>query len=234
MSMPARRRKTTASKTTATAAAAPPVTQVVEVVEDVPAIEEPPIQEPPVEESSATTKSMVEELYTPEEKPTVMPEISMHTNSAKKPLIVWALVTIIVAVLTGSILFAVSRKSTTMPSFFTRPTPTPTPAPTPTPTPTPAVVDKTSFKIKVLNGSGTPGAAGKMKTLLEDKGYEVSSTGNTEDYTYTSTEIHGKSTMTDAIANLKADLKSSYTIGTVAADLDASASSDVHVIVGKE
>jgi hypothetical protein len=95
-------------------------------------------------------------------------------------------------------------------------------------------VDKTSFEIRVLNGGGTAGAAGKMKTLLEDKGYKVSGTGNTDSYTYDSTEIHGKTNMTDAIANLKADLKDSYTLGTVSADLDASASADVQVIVGKE
>jgi hypothetical protein len=39
--------------------------------------------------------------------------------------------------------------------------------------------------------------------------------------------------MKDAIANIQADLSSTYTIGTVAADLPASASADVQVIVGK-
>jgi hypothetical protein len=72
-----------------------------------------------------------------------------------------------------------------------------------------------------------------MKTFLEDKGYKVGSTGNTDEYTYTTTEIHGKTAMKDAIANLEADLKDTYTLGTVAADLTASASADVQVIVGK-
>lgn len=248
--MPARRRKSSAGKLTAQAAPAeeekrPPVTQVVEVVEEeisvpttpepVPDVKEetPPLEEPPVEEPSTTTKSMVEELYTPEKRSSVMPEISVHRNGTRKPLMVWAVVTIIVAILTGGILFAVSRKSS-MPSLFVRPTPTPTPAPTPTPTPTPATIDKTSFEIQVLNGGGTPGAAGKMKSFLEDKGYKVSGTGNTPDYTYDTTEIHGKSNMADAVANLKTDLKDSYTLGTVDTNLDASASADVQVIVGKE
>lgn len=117
--------------------------------------------------------------------------------------------------------------------LFARPTPTPTATPTPAPTPTPVAIDKTSFEIKVLNGGGTPGAAGKMKTFLEEKGYTVASTGNTDEYTYTTTEIHGKTTMKDAIANLEADLKDTYTLGTVAADITASASADVEVIVGK-
>ncbi len=225
----------------------PPVTQVVEVVEEdtsVPAVSEsveeeilPELSENVVQEEPQeppTRKSMVEELYTTERKPSIMPEISMHRNGSKKSFMVWAIVTSIVALLTGGILFVVSRKGTSMPSLFVRPTPTPTPAPTPTPTPTPATIDKTSFGIQVLNGGGAAGAAGKMKTFLEGKGYKVSGTGNTADYTYDTTEIHGKSTMTDALASLRLDLKDSYTLGTVAADLSASTSADVQVIVGKE
>lgn len=236
--------------------ARPTITQVVEVVEedfsapqssDMAPTEETPVSDaapdmPPEEEAPqtgeeavpapATRKSMVEELYTQPREPRIMPEISMHRNGSKKPFMVWAIVTIIVALLTGGILYAASRKSN-MPSLFARPTPTPTLAPTATPTPTPATVDKTSFQIQVLNGGGTPGAASKMKAFLEGKGYKVSGTGNTPDYTYDTTEIHGKSTMTDAVANLKTDLKDDYTLGTVDTNLDASASADVQVIVGK-
>ncbi len=216
-------------------AARPPVTQVVEVVveEEQPPPEEPPVREPAdeVPQEDSVRKSMVEELYTPEKKQTVMPEISVH----KKPitsLFVWAIVTILVAIATGGILFAAAKKTSPL-KLFARPTPTPTATPTPTPTPTPVAIDKTAFEIKVLNGGGTPGAAGKMKTFLEEKGYTVASTGNTEEYTFTTTEIHGKDTMKDAIANLETDLKDTYTLGTVAADLTASSSVDVEVIVGK-
>ena len=67
------------------------------------------------------------------------------------------------------------------------------------------------------------------------KNLRVSATGNAfQDYTFDTTEIHGKSTMTDAVANLKADSKNDYTLGAVATDLDASSSADVQVIVGKE
>ncbi len=225
----------------------PPVTQVVEVVEedpempppaepvqDLPPTEDQPPVSPPEEQEHQevpTRKSMVEELYTTEKQPGVMPEISVHK---KRPasLLVWAIVTIIVALATGGILFAVAKKTSPM-KLFARPTPTPTAAPTATPTPAPKTVDKTSFSIQVLNGGGTAGAAGKMKTFLEGKGYKVSATGNTDEYTYTTTEIHGKATMTDAIANLQADLKDTYTLSTVAADLSSSASADVQVIVGK-
>jgi hypothetical protein len=202
----------------------PPVTQVVEVVE------EEDTQAPPSE--SEIRKEKVEELYQETKEPVVMPEISAHKSRPITSLFVWAIVTILVALATGGILFAAAKKTSPV-SLFARPTPTPTPAPTATPTPTPASIDKTSFEIKVLNGGGTPGAASKMKSYLEEKGYTVAGTGNTDEYTYTTTEIHGKSSMQDAIANLQADLTDTYTLGTVAADLSASASADVEVVVGK-
>jgi len=239
-----------------------PVTQVVEVIEDessagtsessaampaTPMENEIPITEPEdagpdvtvataqnVPDEPVTHKSMVEELYNERRAPTVMPEISMHKGSSKKSFVVWAIVTIVIALITGLILFSVTKKGSGGSALFARPTPTPTPALAALPTPTPVAIDKTKITIEVLNGGGTPGAAGKMKTFLESKGYTVASTGNTDAYTFDLTEIHGKSTMTDAVASLKADLKDTYSLGTVAADLDASASADVNVIVGKE
>ena len=235
--MPSRRRKTS-EKLTATAepeVSLPVVTQVVEVVEEeIPVAEPESVQqsEPEFTEEPVTTKEKVEELYQGVKESNVMPEISVHKNKPISSLFVWAIVTILVALLTGGILFAAAKKTSPM-HLFAQPTPTPTAAPLPTPTPTPKAIDKTSFKIQVLNGGGTPGAASKMKSALEDKGYTVSGTGNTDDYTYTTTEIHGKPTMTDAIANIQADLSGTYTIGTAAADLPASSSADIQVIVGK-
>lgn len=217
-----------------------PVTQVVEVVEEdtqasAPAVvpeEVPQPEEIELTEESVTRKEKVEELFQQTKESDMMPEISVHKSRPFMSILVWAAVTIFVALLTGGILFAAAKKTSPM-KLFARPTPTPTATPTATPTPTPASIDKTSFEIKVLNGGGTPGAAGKMKTFLEDKGYSVSATGNTDEYTFIKTEIHGKETMKDAIANLRADLAGSYTLGTVSADLSASASADVQVIVGK-
>ncbi len=208
----------------------PPVTQVVEVVEEDKEESLPEVIEPTAE--SEIRKEKVEELYQESKESSVMPEISVHKSRPIASIFVWAIVTILVALATGGILFSAAKKTSPM-KLFARPTPTPTATPTPVPTPTPVAIDKTSFEIKVLNGGGTPGAAGKMKTFLEEKGYTVAGTGNTVEYTYTATEIHGKTAMKDAIANLEADLTGTYTLGTVAADLTASASADVEVIVGK-
>jgi len=257
--MSSRRSKESGKKLTATAESAaipevkqeeslPGVTQVVEVIEEEISVREPEAaasvqeeapkaeepQEPEMEPTaeSVTRKEKVEELYQQVKEPGVMPEISVHKNRPVVSILVWAIVTILVALLTGGILFAAAKKTSPI-QLFARSTPTPRPTAAPTPTPTPAAIDKTSFEIQVLNGGGTSGAASKMKSFLEDKGYTVSGTGNTDEYTYTTTEIHGKATMQDAIANLQADLTGTYTLGTVAADLSASASADVQVIVGK-
>ena len=237
----------------------PVITQVIEVVEEeipievpvsvaqdvepepqtepaAPVPEEAPQTEPEShiehEAESETRKEKVEELYQKARESNVMPEISVHKARPAASILIWAIVTILVALVTGGILFAAAKKTSPL-ALFARPTPTPTPTVAPTPTPTPAEVDKTSFEIRVLNGGGTPGAAGKMRTFLEDKGYTVSGTGNTDEYTYEMTEIHGKESMRDAVANLQVDLKETYVLGAVDADLSASASADIEVIVGK-
>lgn len=56
-------------------------------------------------------------------------------------------------------------------------TPTPTvPAATPTPTP----VEKTDLTVEVLNGTGIPGQAGKVKTIVEELKYAKVETGNAD------------------------------------------------------
>lgn len=57
------------------------------------------------------------------------------------------------------------------------------------PTPVPSLVPKTSYEIKILNGSGRVGEAGAVKKLLEDQGYKVGEVANASSYDYTSTVI---------------------------------------------
>ncbi len=261
--MPSRKRRTTKKATAAAEAAIPEVTeepvrpavtQVVEVVdegeevsaeaeaqssgmtEEIPETPEKTVA-PPVEEKQPEVaerkKEMVDELYSEGRGPRVMPEISMHKRSRAKPIVVWAIITIIVALVSGGILFAVSKPEG-LTSMFAGPTPTPTASPTPIATPTPEEIDKTAISIQVLNGGGTPGAASKMKALLTEKGYTVDDTGNTDEYTYDTTEIHVKASASAALAHLEADLKEDYVLGTTAADLADDSDYDAQVIVGKE
>ena len=73
-----------------------------------------------------------------------------------------------------------------------------------------------------------------MKKLLEEKGYTVADTGNTDEYTYEKTEILVKSGKEGYIALLEEDLKGTYTLGSGSATLSEDSSYDAQVIVGKE
>ncbi len=239
----------------------PTVTQVVEVVEDAaaePSVEKTatieelmsmrqaptPSHEPDKEGESSTggtggkRRELVDELFKPKDKlikePSVSPEISVHTKRGIKPAIVWALITLAVAIGMGFVIISLARTSSVLPSIVKVPTPTPTPETTLTPTPTIASLARDAITIEVLNGGGTPGAASKMKTFLEEKGYAVGDIGNTEEYTYEQTEILVKANFADYLPILEKDLGESYIIGTSAATLEDNEPFDARVIVGKE
>lgn len=102
-------------------------------------------------------------------------------------------------------------------------------SPTPTPTVKP---DLTQYKIKILNGSGIKGEAGKVQTLLEKAGFKVESTGNAKTYDYTQTIIQAKSSIEENfLVSLKENLSKSYKVAKNETLKDTEASS-VIIIVG--
>ena len=217
-----------------------PVTQVVEVVEEPQDTPENPVltdnpevsmkEEQVTDQQEEKQQELVEELF--DRKSPVMPEIFVHKGNPVLPIILWVVIVVIAALVTGGVLFfAMNRPTIKMPVLFAKPTPTS--APTPTPTPAPAV-SRADVTIQVLNGGGTPGAASKMKKFLEDKGYTVKDVGNTDDYTYTKTKIMVHADKQHIAALLEGDLKDMYTLDTSGTDLPQDASYDVRVIVGKE
>lgn len=183
----------------------------------------------PMEEEKEKQKEVVEDLFQ-KDSSQIPSEITEVKNGSPKKLFVWAAIVISVALLVGGGLIAVTSGSFSVP-FVAAPTPTPTIAPTPTPA---LDLKREDIKIEVLNGGGTPGAAGKMKTLLEEKGYTVTRVGNTEEYTYEQTDILVKVNKEAYLGLLKEDLKDTYTIGSTAATLSEDTSADAQVIVGKE
>jgi hypothetical protein len=233
----------------------PSVTQVVEVVEEAPPppvevpkpMEMPPASQepisppssgisetpPPIGAADEKRKELVDELFQnkPQNVSPVMPEISVHTNRSSKPIMLWAIVLIVAClVVGGSLLFMNGKKG--LPSIVTAPTPTATP--TATITATPSAIKRSDITIQVLNGGGIAGAATKMKTFLEGKGYTVGDTGNAESYIYDKTEIAVKSAKKAYLPLLEGDLKGTYSLGTSSAALDDTVSYDARVIVGKE
>jgi hypothetical protein len=183
---------------------------------------------------------LMDELFQkkPEQQaPEVMPEISVHKKSSMRPMIMWAIMLVVASLVAGGVILMASGKGISLPSMgmaSATPTPTPTTTPEPTPTPDLSKLDRSSLSIQVLNGSGTPGEAGKMKTLLEEKGYTVDNTGNAETYDYESTEIFVKAENEEYLALLEDDLKESYSLGTTGATLEEDVTYDVRIIVGKE
>jgi hypothetical protein len=87
--------------------------------------------------------------------------------------------------------------------------------------------------VTVQNGSGEAGVAGKGADALKRLGYNVTGTGNADNFDYTNVVIQVKNSSSDYLDLLKTDLGLSYTIGTTSADLPDSFSSDALVIIGQ-
>lgn len=104
-----------------------------------------------------------------------------------------------------------------------------------TPSPTVDQADKGKYAIKVLNGSGTAGLAAAGKDLLKSKNYTVSSIGNADKSTYTTTEIQAKDSVSKTFLDeLKTDLANNYTVDEQIGSLDSTETADVVVIIGSE
>lgn len=115
----------------------------------------------------------------------------------------------------------------------TTPTPTTKAKTTPGTSPTVATTPVAgSLTIKVLNGSGEKGVAGTVATLLKDKGYTVSSTGNADNFDYTDTVIQIKKTKQASLAKLKSALSTDYTVSSSTETLAETEDVDAIVIVG--
>lgn len=125
------------------------------------------------------------------------------------------------------------------PSLSEEPTSTPKPTSSPTPKPTSNPIDKTTgldrskLSVEVQNGSGEAGVAAKGSGILKDLGYNVTSTGNADNFDYSSVTIKVKSSESDYLSLLKKDLSANYTVGATSSDLSASSSADALVIIGK-
>ncbi len=175
-------------------------------------------------------KDVVEGLFRKDSTP-VTPEITIHRENKRLPLGMWIIIVVVVAALVGGGLIWATGSAGSL-GFLSSAKPTPTPTQTPAPTAAPAVA-REDITIQVLNGGGTPGAAGRMKTFLEEKGYTVSDTSNTEEYTYTTTDILAKPDKEAYLTLLRTDLETDFTLGTVAATLAEDVAFDVQVIVGE-
>lgn len=101
----------------------------------------------------------------------------------------------------------------------------------PTATPTPSI-DKSKYKIKVLNGTGISGEAARAKELLEGDGFTVSSVGNASSQGNVDTTIETKEEVeSDFVSALKETIGKTYKVGDVKT-ITTSETTDIVIILG--
>ncbi len=104
--------------------------------------------------------------------------------------------------------------------------------PTKSPTPT-EKINRELIKIKILNGSGIKGKAGKVSDILKELGYQEIVTGNADNFDYLTTEIQIKKSKENIASYLKKDLQDHIT-KTKVLPLDKEESADVVLIIGQD
>ena len=96
-------------------------------------------------------------------------------------------------------------------------------------------IEKSSVKIQVINGTGTPGQAGEVVTALEEVGYSADNikTGNAEEFDNKVTTIEAKINFEEIVSNMKDELKSTFDEITVkSTNLDEDSEFDVVIVTG--
>ena len=174
-----------------------------------------------------------EEVKPAEEVVIEEPQIKEDIKEESSFNILWILIPgmLLLGLLIGGIfayVFGIQKISdTTKPQNITvEPTEMPTIKPTASPS-----ANLAKYKIKILNGSGIKGEAGKVQTLVEVAGFTVLSTGNAATYDYTKTQITLKTGIDlNFVTALVAALKKNYQLEDT--KTVSSQTNDVTVIVG--
>ena len=178
-------------------------------------------------EEVAIDKPQVEEIIKPEP---VKEKSSFN--------ILWILIPgmLLLGLLIGGIfayVFGIQKISTSQPTDSEETqniTVEPTISPTTKPTASPSA-SLSKYKIKILNGSGIKGEAGKVQTLIETAGFTVLSTGNASTYDFTKTQISIKTGVDqEFITSLIKTLEKNYQLEDT--KTSSSQVNDVTVTVG--
>jgi flagellar basal body-associated protein FliL len=167
----------------------------------------------------------------------------VEKSSNKKRLVVIFLVVLLLLIAGLGALYLLGSSAKHSPNP-TNPIPTETAA-SPTPTsstsaqlsatpsaalsPTPNL---TSLTVSVLNGSGTPGAAGKVADALKNVGLTNVTTGNANAYTYTGITVYVKDKSNLPLVQNALHAATSPST-KVTASVDNTIPTDIEVIVGK-
>ncbi|OGC50221.1 hypothetical protein A2716_03360 [candidate division WWE3 bacterium RIFCSPHIGHO2_01_FULL_40_23] len=97
----------------------------------------------------------------------------------------------------------------------------------------PVKLEKDKLKIRVENGAGVVGTAGKAKDFLTLQGYNVTEIGNAARFDYAETEVSIKESKKEFADTLKTDLQKSYSF-KLSKPLPESTAYDVLIIIGRK
>lgn len=201
-----------------------------EIKEDEKEKEEPRDQE--VEESPEEEKQEKQKEDLKEEVKEEIKEVAESKVTIKQVLMIAIPTAIIVAALTGGILFYMNNSSVDedKPSKKTSSTPTAQQTSTPTPAPT---LKRSDLLVKVLNGSGIGGKAGDAQSFLEGLGYEDIETGNASSFDYEETVVSIKEDKEEYLDMIIKDLSEEYEVSSESGTLDEDSLFDIEITIGK-
>ena len=162
---------------------------------------------------------------------TIAPYQNPQFKKGKVSGTVWVVVFAIAVVLVGG--FVLSRQQKKEPAVkkdvvVEKKEPSPTAKPK---------IEKSSVKIQVVNGTGTPGQAGIVVKALEEAGYnsENITTSNAEKYDNLTTTITARADFEEIVDDIKVVLKPTFEEITVdSSNLDTESEFDIVVVTGGE
>jgi len=201
-------------------------------------------------EEKKSMRMVVEEIGNPKEEVKPTEEVAIDKPQVEEIIkpepvkekssfnILWILIPgmLLLGLLIGGIfayVFGIQKISTSQPTDSEETqniTVEPTISPTTKPTASPSA-SLSKYKIKILNGSGIKGEAGKVQTLIETAGFTVLSTGNASTYDFTKTQISIKTGVDqEFITSLIKTLEKNYQLEDT--KTSSSQANDVTLTVG--
>lgn len=165
-----------------------------------------------------------------------VPDVKEEIKNEEKPNYLWIIIptALLVGALVGGLItyFSGISKLSTIEST---PTPVVSIEPQVSPSASPsASIKRSEVKVQVLNGSGTSGLAGKVKTYLEGLGYKDVAVGNASSSDFTETEIQIKETKKDFLKTITDDLAKDYTVSKETKTLIVSSKYDIVITLGSK
>lgn len=160
--------------------------------------------------------------------------INQPKENNKKTTVIFSVVVIAVLIIAGILALKFQTKKTKKSEIETNivePTTLPEPSPK-LPQPT---IDKKLVKIKVINGTGTPGQAGSVVEILTKNGYnsDTIKTGNADEYDTTITTIKAKMSFKEIAQEMQKSLLTVFDDTTVdSQSLDDSDEYDIIITTG--